>query len=326
MAMTRRLLLVAGVAGLGAAAFAWAPRARASAQAGAPPPAACGAGDIVPALNAQPYQWKAGTAVRVWVDRTGSVARASHRNPRPRFALSERDAQSLFDGVNQWGGIPGTGVTFTARSANDDRHANYWITVTWPAADVVFPASDGNLKQVTCRVPPVSLRAAAYTCAFEDQVRGISQSHTIIGAVTMINTGHTYVSPFDGQSHDTWAYRGPGWQSALAKVGAHENGHLMGLADLPARFPGGSEAPHVMKPFNGTNDTAPLAGKPRVAPVTACDRAAVLDHPSRQYARWICAGPGAVAPPPCAGGGAPMCLDPASSFPAPVWACPVPAR
>lgn len=282
---------------------------------------ACGGEDLVPPLNGQPNQWKAGVAVGVWVDRSGAAARAAHRNPRPRFTLDDRDARSLFDGVNQWGGIPETGVTFAPVADNATQSAHYWISVTWPAGDIAFRASDGHTKTLTCRVPPSSYRAAAYTCSFQDEVSSVSQSHTIIAAITLVNTAHTYVSPRDGQSHETWAYRLPGWQRALVKIGAHENGHLMGLADMPSRDPDGAQRPHVMKPFNGVNDTAPFGGTPRLGPVTACDRATILNHPSRQYERWVCAGPGAVPPPPCGQGEAPVCRDPSVPYPAPIWEC-----
>jgi len=280
----------------------------------------CPSGDIRPQLD-RPYQWKAGKQVKVWIDLDGEGARRSHPNPSPRFTLDDNEAKAIFAGINLWGDIPETGVTFTRLTTNADYDASYWVTVTWPEADILYLNSNGHLEIGICRVPQSLLNTAAYSCSFEDEVNEVSQSHTVIATLTMLNTHHTYVNPADGQSYLTWAYREEGWLSALAKVGAHENGHAMGLSDLPSLFPGNSPAPHIMKPFNGANDAAPHGGTPRLIPVTSCDRSAVLDHPAQQYERWICAGQGAVPPPPCPTGEVPICRNPESRYPAPVWTC-----
>jgi hypothetical protein len=293
---------------------------RAAARAGT----ACGPNAIVPVLSRYPYQWKAGMNVRVWFDRDGRAARGTHRNPAPKFTLDDMDERALFDGINQWGWMPETGVVFTHVPSNPRIDANYWVTVAWPTADIAYKVSDGTMRRVPCRVPPASLFAAAYSCSFEDQINAVSQSHTIVATITMLNTHHSYISPADGSTHHTWERAAPGWLTALTKVGAHENGHAMGLSDLPALFPEGSPTPHIMKPFNGTNDNAPLGGMPRLGRVTNCDRETILGHSSGQYRRWVCAGPGAVAPPQCEAGLLPACEEPESVFPAPIWSCEIP--
>lgn len=280
----------------------------------------CPTGEIRPQLG-RPYQWKAGKQVKVWVDLDGEGARRSHPNLPPRFTLEQNEARAIVAGINLWSGIPETGVSFTGLPSNPDHEASYWVTVTWPQADILYRNSNGHLELGTCRVPQALLATAAYSCSFEDEVNEVSQSHTVIATLTMLNTRHTYVNPADGQSYYTWAYREEGWLSALAKIGAHENGHAMGLSDLPSLYPDDSPAPHIMKPFNGANDAAPHGGTPRLAPVTACDRSTILDHPSHQYQRWVCAGQGAVPPPPCGAGEIPVCRNPASRYPAPVWTC-----
>jgi hypothetical protein len=310
-----------GIVAASLTAFWHAPDGNAPAPAPAPGQTGCLPGQIVPRLNAYPYQWKAGSHVSVWMDRDGRAARGDHRNSRPKFTLGDGEAQAIFSGIDEWGGIPEAGVTFGLVAANPGRLANYWVSVTWPVGDITFIASDGNTKRLTCQVPPASVTAAAYSCSYEDQINEVSQSHTIAATLTMLNTHHTYVSPWDGRSHETWGYRDAGWLSALWKVGAHENGHAMGLADVPALYPDGLPTRHVMKPFNGTNDAAPLGGLPRVGPVTSCDRATILAHSSRQYERWVCAGPGAVAPPPCESDERPVCANPDAIFPAPTWTC-----